>query len=119
MPKTKTRPQRDRWEFKNPYWEIQGLITDDDDNEVWYPLYQYQPHEQLKARGALGRIIDLDDLPRELAHYEDFRLVPPDHGTEDRPEAPQRAVEYVVAVEADEPPSPPRKKKKRRKAPPT
>lgn len=113
MPKTKA------WEYNNPYWEIQGLVTDGDD-EAWHPLYQYGANDQMKARVAFNRIIELDDLPRELAHYEDFRLQPPDHEPSEAPEAPQRAVTLLKATaEGEAPDPPPRRKKKRRKAPAT
>lgn len=51
-------------------YEIQGQR-----NGEWYGLYQYRHRGQAKA--VFAHILDVSDDIRELAEFDDFRLVPP------------------------------------------
>lgn len=55
-----------------PYWWVYGLKQDSRGKEVWYPLYCYD--SAFRARRIFNLIFDLDDLPDEIADFEDFKL---------------------------------------------
>ena len=66
------------------YYEIQGLY--DEDDNVWHPLFQYT--SQYQASQILTHLLGLEELPRELEHYEDFRCMTVERDT---PESRRRA----------------------------
>ncbi len=61
----------------------------------WTGLFNFAPHEIIRARSTLTKLLDLDDdqlLARHgLRGYEDFRLVNPPGGPSDPPDGSQSA----------------------------
>lgn len=110
---------------KEPWAWIRGLTISERNVESWTPLYCFRwPTDRMRARGTLRRILEMDDMPRELADYEDFDLHLPegyDSGAQDEPlEASQSAPKPSRVSEpsppqesASERPSKGKKKRKR------
>jgi hypothetical protein len=69
MPKTETMNGS-----TDHLYEIEGCVTGTD---TWHGLFQYTPDEAAKARAVLTHILSLEELPKEVAMYEDFRLRTP------------------------------------------
>lgn len=85
-------------------WEIQGERP----NGQWISLYCYR--DGRRARAVLAHILALEEYPRELEDFEDFRLRSPD----DSPPLDQPSDEAPEGQDtAPEAPVSPRKGRKR------
>jgi hypothetical protein len=80
------------------YHEIHGFVSDPDtvSEPCWHPLFQYT--DEYVAKGVFKHLFDMDNPPRYLEMYEDFRYVPatppkPKRTPEERRERRRRRAE--------------------------
>lgn len=113
-PAAPIKAERARPVKQEPLAWIRGLVISERNVETWHPLYCFRwPSDRMTARGTLRRILEMDQLPREITHFEDFDLQLPEGYSPDSFDSPSEA------VLSDSEPDPAPTQRRRRKSPPT
>lgn len=75
----------------DPWIWLEGLSETSDGTELWMPLYCFRRDTALgRARATLSHVLKMDELPRELACFQDFRL---SGDALEEPESPDRPLQ--------------------------